>query len=100
MTFYGLLQENLQRKRKINKNLAESDFNNRELIIKGFDYSYYYEKEILNLIKVNSKITREVMALKINKNIRTIQRITNTLVSKGYILRIGNNRFGYWEVLK
>lgn len=58
------------------------------------------EKDIYNLIKDNPKITRNEMALKINKTIRTIQRITNSLVSKGYILRIGNNRFGYWEVLK
>ena len=58
------------------------------------------EKDIYNLIKDNPKITRDEMALKINKTIRTIQRITNSLVSKGYILRIGNNRFGYWEILK
>lgn len=58
------------------------------------------EKDIYSLIKDNPKITRDEMALKINKTIRTIQRITNSLVSKGYILRIGNNRFGYWEVLK
>lgn len=58
------------------------------------------EKDIYSLIKDNPKITRDEMALKINKTIRTIQIITNSLVSKGYILRIGNNRFGYWEVLK
>ena len=58
------------------------------------------EKDIYSLIKDNPKITRDEMALKINKTIRTIQRITNSLVSKGYILRIGNNRFGYWEILK
>lgn len=58
------------------------------------------EKDIYSLIKDNPKITRDEMALKINKTTRTIQRITNSLVSKGYILRIGNNRFGYWEVLK
>lgn len=58
------------------------------------------EKDIYSLIKDNPKITRDETALKINKTIRTIQRITNSLVSKGYILRIGNNRFGYWEVLK
>ena len=53
------------------------------------------EKDIYSLIKDNPKITRDEMALKINKTIRTIQRITNSLVSKGYTLRIGNNRFGY-----
>ena len=43
------------------------------------------EKDVYNLIKDNPKITRDEMALKINKTIRTIQRITNSLVSKGYI---------------
>lgn len=58
------------------------------------------EKEVYELIKANSKITREDISNKINKNIRKVQRITNSLVLKGYILRIGNNRFGYWEVIK
>ena len=58
------------------------------------------EKVIYNLIKANSKITRDDIASAIDKNVRTVQRITNSLVAKGYILRIGNNRFGYWEVLK
>ena len=58
------------------------------------------EKETYLLIKSNPKITREEIATNISKNIRTVQRITNSLVAKGYILRIGNNRFGYWEVRK
>lgn len=58
------------------------------------------EKEAYSLIKSNPKITREEIAEKISKNIRTVQRITNSLVVKGYILRLGNNRFGYWEILR
>lgn len=58
------------------------------------------EVEVLNMIRANSKITREEIAVHVEKNIRFIQRITNSLVAKGYILRTGNNRFGYWELLK
>lgn len=58
------------------------------------------EKEVHSLLKKNQKITRNEIAVKLNKNIRTVQRITNSLVIKGYILRMGNNRFGYWEILK
>ncbi len=58
------------------------------------------EIDVYNLIKTNSKITRDEIAIKLGKAVRTVQRITNSLVIKGYILRMGNNRFGYWEVLK
>ncbi len=58
------------------------------------------EIDVYNLIKTNSKITRDEIAIKLGKAVRTVQRITNFLVIKGYILRKGNNRFGYWEVLK
>ena len=58
------------------------------------------ESKVLNMIRENPKITREEISNRVSKNIRTIQRITNSLVGKGYILRIGNNRFGYWELLR
>lgn len=58
------------------------------------------EAEVYLIIKNNRKITREEISIKLGKNIRTIQRVTNSLASKGYIARIGNNRFGYWEILK
>lgn len=59
-----------------------------------------FEIKTLNLIKTNPKITREDIATVINKNIRTVQRITNSLVEKGYLIRVGNNRFGYWKIIK
>ena len=58
------------------------------------------EKRVYDMIKNNKKITRKEMSITLDKNIRTIQRITGSLVNKGYISRIGNNRFGYWEILK
>lgn len=62
---------------------------------------HYYQnmkKIILDAIYKNIKITRLELSLKIDRSERTVQRITNSLVAKGFIERIGNNRFGYWEV--
>lgn len=58
------------------------------------------EKLVYNIIKHNRMTNREEIGDEIGKDIRTVQRITNSLVKKGYISRIGNNRFGYWEILK
>ena len=55
-------------------------------------------KVILNTISENIKITRLELSKKIDRSQRTVQRITNSLVDKGFIERISNNRFGYWEV--
>ena len=68
-----------------------------DVILAGLNDS---EIKTLNLIKTNLKITRKDIATVINKNIRTVQRITNSLVEKGYLIRVGNNRFGYWEIIK
>ena len=57
------------------------------------------ERTIMIAIKNNNKITREELARLIDKNIRTVQRILNGLVSSRYLIRIGKNRFGYWEVI-
>ena len=55
-------------------------------------------KIILDAISENIKITRLELSRKIDRSQRTVQRITNSLVDKGFIERISNNRFGYWEV--
>lgn len=55
-------------------------------------------KIILDTISENIKITRLELSRKIDRSQRTVQRITNSLVDKGFIERISNNRFGYWEV--
>ena len=40
------------------------------------------EQEVFDLIENNPKITRKEIAIKINKTIRTVQRITDKLVDK------------------
>ncbi len=56
------------------------------------------ERAVYALIKGNTRITREEIAKSIGRTVRTVQRITNSLVDKGYIVRVGNNQFGYWEI--
>ena len=56
------------------------------------------EKDILNAIQNNPKITRENMANDLGKSVRTIQRTIKQLTDKGLLIRIGSARYGYWEV--
>lgn len=58
------------------------------------------EQKVLSLIKENCKISRDDISKQIGKTVRSVQRITDSLVEKKCILRIGNNGFGYWQVLK
>ena len=58
------------------------------------------EQEVFDLIENNPKITRKEIAIKINKTIRTVQRITDKLVDKKMLIRVGSNQYGYWEVIK
>ena len=58
------------------------------------------EQEVFDLIENNPKITRKEIAIKINKTIRTVQRIADKLVDKKMLIRVGSNQYGYWEVIK
>ena len=58
------------------------------------------EKLVRLLITDNPSITREEISGKISKTVRTVQRAINSLREKGYLDRKGNNREGYWIVLK
>lgn len=53
-----------------------------------------------NEIIKNKKITKKELASILCKNEKTIQRYLASLTAKGYITRIGNNQYGYWNVLK
>lgn len=51
-------------------------------------------------IKENRTIKNGELALIIDRSEKTVQRTLAMLVKKGYLNRIGNNQYGYWEVLK
>lgn len=58
------------------------------------------ERIIYEMIKANRKIQKLELSRAINKSEKTVQRVLVLLIKQGYIQRIGNNQYGYWEVLK
>ena len=58
------------------------------------------EAIIYNIINENCKVKKSELAIAIGKSDRTVQRILNSLIQKGYVKRIGNIQKGYWEVVK
>lgn len=56
------------------------------------------EIAVLNLLKVDGRLTQKKIAERIKKSERTIKTITASLEKKGLITRINGKRFGYWNV--
>lgn len=54
------------------------------------------EQAVLSLIEMNSAITREEIAERTSKTVRTIQRTLTSLKNKGLIERDGANKNGVW----
>jgi len=57
------------------------------------------QSEIIQLIKSNSKISRNQISEKLKINESAIQKHLNALKSKGVLKRVGGTR-GYWEVME
>ena len=51
-------------------------------------------------LKRNPEQTRDEIAVKINKTVRTIQRSIDKLKQSGKIIRIGNKNYGHWEIIE
>ena len=58
------------------------------------------DKEVLRLLKENPEQTREEIASKIEKTVRTVQRSFDKLKEAKKITRIGNKKYGYWEIIE
>ena len=58
------------------------------------------EQAILNIIKNNSSIKQEDIALQINKSVRTIKNYMSEMKKKGIIKRKNGKRDGEWIILK
>lgn len=58
------------------------------------------EKEILEIIIENPRITQVNIANRLGTAPKTVQRGIATLKAKGIIRRIGSNKKGYWEKKK
>ena len=57
------------------------------------------EELIYRILLEDSSCSREELAAKISKTVRTVQRALNSLKDKGLIRRVGSDRNGYWDVL-
>ena len=55
---------------------------------------------ILEIIKVNSHISRKELAAKIGLSDSSIKRRIERLTSDGRIKRVGPDKGGYWEVIE
>ena len=58
------------------------------------------ERHVLTIVKEKSDISRDEIASKISKTIRTVQRALVSLTEKGYIKRIGAKRNSTWDVIR
>ena len=58
------------------------------------------EQSVYEVIKQTPTITRDEIAERIAKTVRTVQRSLNALRDKGYIDREGNRTKGLWIILK
>ena len=55
---------------------------------------------VLTILKQKPDISRDEIATKIAKTIRTVQRALDSLREKGYIKRVGSKQNPYWKILK
>ncbi len=87
--YFTFFRQNVQANVQANvlPNIIEESLTNNELVI--------YLK-----IKENRTIKNGDLALLIGKSEKTVQRALASLIKNGYLKRIGNNQYGYWEVLK
>lgn len=58
------------------------------------------EMAVLAVIKQKPNSTREELAEKVSKTVRTVQRALDSLKGKGYIKRVGSKQNPIWELLK
>jgi len=56
------------------------------------------EETVLALLEINPAMTRDELAEKASKTVRTIQRTLTSLKVKGFIERKGSNKDGIWIV--
>ena len=58
------------------------------------------EIAVLAILRQKPDSSRDEIAERISKTVRTVQRALNSLVEKGYIKRIGSRQNPIWQVLK
>lgn len=71
-----------------------------KVIANGDNDLDYVEKMVLEIVSNDPAIKKADIAKEVNKSEKTIQRALSGLVNKGFIVRQGNYRSGYWKVVK
>ena len=67
-------------------------------VTNGVSLESQTKKEVLLIMKKNSKVTIVELTSMLSLSRRTITRYIKELVSDGVIVRVGNNRSGEWVV--
>ena len=81
------------------KNVTSNVTSNTENVT-SYDNLSKNEMEVLMILMEQERLSREEIAERMLKTVRTVQRLLNSLREKGYIQRIGAKRFYTWEVVK
>ena len=55
--------------------------------------------KILSVIENNPYVTREELAEKLSLSIKGIEWQIKTLKDKGFIIRVGSDKNGYWQII-
>ena len=87
-------EENALRNRDLHINAPKCQNNSKNVTL---DVTLE-EKQVLDYLKNDGKLTQKQLAELIGKSDRTVKRIMATLEEKELIERINGKRFGYWKV--
>lgn len=81
------------------KNNGKNDGKNDGKNLFNNDLSENEKRVLLELIN-NPSIPCDTLVVELKISRRTVSRVFETLVKKGYIQRVGTNKKGYWKVIK
>ncbi|MEI7597404.1 MAG: winged helix-turn-helix transcriptional regulator [Bacteroidota bacterium] len=56
--------------------------------------------EVLKLIQINSRITREDLSVKLGLSVRGVEWNLKKLKDAGVIKRVGSTKAGHWEIIR
>ena len=99
VTFYNgeypeYYPEELQKEKNVGNNVGNVGNN------VGNNEEKEIQKEIIKQLQQNANITQKELAEALNVNKRTIERNIKILKETRKIVRVGNNRKGYWKIIK
>ena len=80
--------------------LAELNYSKQKLSLDNVvDNVVDNEQKIIDLLKLNNKLSAKQLSEKLNITDRSVQRYLKTLREKGTIKRIGSDKGGYWKII-